>query len=697
MPMFEGKAFSPPALLTANVGSSDTVISVTDITVFPSAPNFATIGTDADAETIQYSAIVENSLSGCIRGVEGIARIWAQDTPISRNFTDIDYSRLVSNIKTVSDALGGKADLVNGVVPMEQLPFDGASYTHYFTATEWAVPAPPQTVHTIVIPATVHGIGAELSTDLQMLMGNDYAKIDNAPGERRGTKIDKDSGDVLIYSATPFAGRIILSGTGDVTGVSDEALAELRDWTEDNFWSKSVMRRVNWKLPFDPDHYIYVSPAGSDDNDGTQASPFATLGKALEVGGLYTRDSRLQIQLAAGDYYENDLSIQGFSNLYINAIGRPTLHMSGQLRIDSTSGMLSNFDISVEYVLNSGEAAVSALMSNIWFYGMNVESAVTQTNSGSIGIGAGSGNSFSATGNAPDNRINGFHIGVQCTYSEAWVSCRGEALATAYSVDRGFINVLAAGTYIPILAPTPVQESNSGRVRFSHLQGFNNTITIHVSPDGNDANWGQSAAYPVKTLARARDIAQRCEGTGSIVIQLADGAYDIGATVVFNGISRRLRILGNSANRNAVTTQINHVGGGFDFVSCAGVETENFAYRRTVAANASTFVARWFRSPGAILRCDVTSDVPETVSSSVAFALYGAGLAVNGCVISNMGRGLYATGGGVLSTYDVTGANNIIGYVAEAGIIIKSGHVLSAATPLTKLFGGQISDNGTWI
>lgn len=106
-PMFDGIPFSPPTLLTNNIGAGDTVIEVNDISVFLPAPNFATIGTDENAETIQYNAIAGNMLSGCIRGVEGIARTWTQDEIIACNFTAEAYNRLIRNIKILDERPSG--------------------------------------------------------------------------------------------------------------------------------------------------------------------------------------------------------------------------------------------------------------------------------------------------------------------------------------------------------------------------------------------------------------------------------------------------------------------------------------------------------------------------------------------------------------------------------------------------------------
>lgn len=75
-PMYYGIPFSPQATLTDTIGAADTIIKVSDVSAFPDAPNYATIGTDEGGETILYTAKTANALSGCTRGVEGSAKSW---------------------------------------------------------------------------------------------------------------------------------------------------------------------------------------------------------------------------------------------------------------------------------------------------------------------------------------------------------------------------------------------------------------------------------------------------------------------------------------------------------------------------------------------------------------------------------------------------------------------------------------------
>lgn len=114
--MYSGIAFSPQTTLSDTIGAGDTVIPVADISAFPDAPNYATIGTDADGETILYSAKTPTALSGCTRGVEGTAKSWPSGSVIGRNFTAKDLSTLQANTKEVGQMASDCRDSVNAIL-----------------------------------------------------------------------------------------------------------------------------------------------------------------------------------------------------------------------------------------------------------------------------------------------------------------------------------------------------------------------------------------------------------------------------------------------------------------------------------------------------------------------------------------------------------------------------------------------------
>lgn len=108
--MYEGYPFSPETTLTTSIGASETVIPVSDVSVFPEAPNYATIGgNDGSGETILYSAKTGSSLSGCTRGIEGTAKSWDSGEIISRNWTAKDHNSLIKNLKELLELLNTHA------------------------------------------------------------------------------------------------------------------------------------------------------------------------------------------------------------------------------------------------------------------------------------------------------------------------------------------------------------------------------------------------------------------------------------------------------------------------------------------------------------------------------------------------------------------------------------------------------------
>ena len=104
--MYQGLAFSPFTTLTGDISAADSVIPVADVSVFPDAPNYATIaGNDGIGETILYTAKTGSGLSGCTRGVEGVAKAWDAGEIISRNWTAADHRALIVNIQTLESMI----------------------------------------------------------------------------------------------------------------------------------------------------------------------------------------------------------------------------------------------------------------------------------------------------------------------------------------------------------------------------------------------------------------------------------------------------------------------------------------------------------------------------------------------------------------------------------------------------------------
>ena len=102
--MYRGIDNSPDTKLTNNIGPTDEIIPVDDVSVFPEGPNYAVIGTAEDAEVIKYSVKTGDSLSGCVRGLGATtAQAWNAKNPIARNFTKLDHDDLIDNIELLND------------------------------------------------------------------------------------------------------------------------------------------------------------------------------------------------------------------------------------------------------------------------------------------------------------------------------------------------------------------------------------------------------------------------------------------------------------------------------------------------------------------------------------------------------------------------------------------------------------------
>ena len=126
--MYKGIPFSPPVALADSIGPADTVIKVTDITAFPDGPNYATIGTDEEGETVFYAAKTSDSLSGCIRGIEGTAKSWTLGSTIARNCTNKDFEAIQKNIRELASSLNDvKKDIPTSADDLDALPIAGGT------------------------------------------------------------------------------------------------------------------------------------------------------------------------------------------------------------------------------------------------------------------------------------------------------------------------------------------------------------------------------------------------------------------------------------------------------------------------------------------------------------------------------------------------------------------------------------------
>ncbi|NUU73852.1 hypothetical protein [Paenibacillus xylanilyticus] len=96
--MYPAVVNSPKTELTDLITESQTDIAVADIGVLLPGEGIATIGNGDAAETILYTSVDGNTLKGCVRGFQGIARAWTSGTRIARNFAAADWDAARENI-----------------------------------------------------------------------------------------------------------------------------------------------------------------------------------------------------------------------------------------------------------------------------------------------------------------------------------------------------------------------------------------------------------------------------------------------------------------------------------------------------------------------------------------------------------------------------------------------------------------------
>lgn len=102
--MYPGKSNSPKTYLVSDITAAATTITLGDSTVLPDAPNLAVIGSDETAEVIIYQTKNGNQLTGIVRGQGGTtAKGWLANTVVARNFTFLDYQKLIDNIIELSN------------------------------------------------------------------------------------------------------------------------------------------------------------------------------------------------------------------------------------------------------------------------------------------------------------------------------------------------------------------------------------------------------------------------------------------------------------------------------------------------------------------------------------------------------------------------------------------------------------------
>lgn len=131
LPMYKGIPFSKSTTLINGISASETQAIVADALVLPEPPNMFTFADDVNGlyETVSYTGINGNIITGLTRGVEGIARAWGADTTLYRTFTAADHEALIENIQSKATTEQGKrADITAGFLTAQ---YDGGAANTY--------------------------------------------------------------------------------------------------------------------------------------------------------------------------------------------------------------------------------------------------------------------------------------------------------------------------------------------------------------------------------------------------------------------------------------------------------------------------------------------------------------------------------------------------------------------------------------
>ncbi|MFA6335501.1 MAG: hypothetical protein WCX48_08090 [Bacteroidales bacterium] len=131
--MYPAIVNSPNTTLTAGISESDTTIPVTELGVFPAAPNTATIGTGVLAETIYYAgksaATGAGNLTSVTRewnktGTYGAKKAWLSGEVIGREFTAYDLDTAKANIED----LASKEAYTEGLLSIPTIAYVDATH-----------------------------------------------------------------------------------------------------------------------------------------------------------------------------------------------------------------------------------------------------------------------------------------------------------------------------------------------------------------------------------------------------------------------------------------------------------------------------------------------------------------------------------------------------------------------------------------
>ncbi|MEK4052650.1 tail fiber protein [Paenibacillus sp. FSL F4-0087] len=166
--MFPAAVNSRQTELALAIDDTQTNLTVLNGLSLPPAPNLLTLGTDETAETIFYTGLNNNELTGVTRGFQSAPKSWDIGTKVARYFTAYDHDTFRENIEDVSRRVD------NIVIPNASLTTKGITMLSKATngnrddvaATESAVAAAFQygVERKSEVVAALNSIGVSAST-----------------------------------------------------------------------------------------------------------------------------------------------------------------------------------------------------------------------------------------------------------------------------------------------------------------------------------------------------------------------------------------------------------------------------------------------------------------------------------------------------------------------------------------------------
>ena len=288
--MFPAAVNSPVTELAAAIDDVQDTIELVDASKLPAAPNLAVLGSDETAETVLYTGVDGNTLTGVTRGFQGSPKAWSAGTKVARNFTAYDYEALRGNIEDhetrLGDAESGITDLQADVSTVQtDLATHESDYTVHIpyaaatgSANAYAVsldPAPTAYVEGMALSVKINVDNTAAATLDVNGLGPKPIKKANGNDVAAGN-LKSGSVYTLRYNGTNFilqgeggaAVKSVQRGTGSIPGTNTSVTIPITavDLTKSivlvNYYVNDTPARALVKATFVDDSHLLFEVAG---------------------------------------------------------------------------------------------------------------------------------------------------------------------------------------------------------------------------------------------------------------------------------------------------------------------------------------------------------------------------------------------------------------------------------------------------